>query len=250
MPTPDGARELLPLPDSGRRFSYTRKVRLGDTTPRGRLRLDAVARYLQDIANDDARDAGLTDAMWWILRRTKVVVDAPLSFDEKVELTTWCSGYGGRWAERRTELVGDKGGHLSAVALWVAVDSQTGAPRRIGDEFVETYDLAARGRKVRARLHHEQPPVDAARKSWAVRYVDLDVIGHVNNAVYWAAVEESMAEARSGGRVRASVEFASGIEARSSVELSVAPFGGGEAGWFMVDGTVAASYRWRPTGDA
>lgn len=237
----------MPLPDVGRRFEYNRKVRLGDTTPRGRLRLDSVARYLQDVANDDARDAYLTDAMWWILRRTKLVVDEPFSFDEKVELTTWCSGYGSRWAERRTELVGDAGGRVSAVALWVSVDSETGAPRRIGDEFVAAYEEASGGRKVRARLHHGDPPSTSSASPWAIRYVDLDVIGHVNNAVYWAAVEESMAEARSGGRVRASVEFRSGIPARSSVDLVRAPFEDGEAGWFVVGDDVAASYRWRPT---
>ncbi|MFM2113860.1 MAG: hypothetical protein RL643_818, partial [Actinomycetota bacterium] len=31
-------------------------MRLGDVTPKGRLRLDATARYLQDIATDDALD--------------------------------------------------------------------------------------------------------------------------------------------------------------------------------------------------
>ena len=46
------------LPESGRRFSVVRKVRLGDVTPKGRLRLDAVARYLQDIATDDSLDGG------------------------------------------------------------------------------------------------------------------------------------------------------------------------------------------------
>ena len=39
-------------------YQASRRVRLGDASPRGRLRLDACARYLQDIANDDSRDAG------------------------------------------------------------------------------------------------------------------------------------------------------------------------------------------------
>ena len=50
----------MPLPSAGRTFTGERIVRLGDVSPAGRLRLDAVARYLQDIATDDAVDAGST----------------------------------------------------------------------------------------------------------------------------------------------------------------------------------------------
>ena len=38
---------------TARRFSARRPIRLSDTDERGRLRLDAVARYLQDVAADD-----------------------------------------------------------------------------------------------------------------------------------------------------------------------------------------------------
>jgi acyl-ACP thioesterase len=187
----DGAAELLELPASGRRFSTQRKVRLGDVTPKGRLRLDAVARYLQDVANDDARDAAIPDAMWWILRRTMMQVSKPCAFDEVMTITTWCSG----------------------------VDSETGAPRRVDPTFHEMYDEAARGRKVRARSLHREPFGELSSRPWPVRYTDLDVVGHVNNAIYWTAVEESMAAHRSGGRVTADVEYRSGVDAHVAPTL-------------------------------
>ena len=65
---------MVPLPDVGRRFSPCRRVRLGDASPGGRLRLDAVARYLQDVANDDAEDAGLANPASWVVRRTTIEV--------------------------------------------------------------------------------------------------------------------------------------------------------------------------------
>ena len=37
-----------------------RRVRWGDADERGRLRLDSIARYLQDIGNDDTRDRSAT----------------------------------------------------------------------------------------------------------------------------------------------------------------------------------------------
>ena len=59
------AVELLPPNPVGRRFSAERTVRLGDVDSAGFVRLDAVTRYLQDVASDDALDAGLPNAMGW-----------------------------------------------------------------------------------------------------------------------------------------------------------------------------------------
>jgi len=244
----DGATELVEPPSSGRLFSSSRKVRLGDVTPKGRLRLDSLSRYLQDVANDDSRDADIPDAMWWILRRTRIVVSEPCAFDETVELTTWCSGTGSRWAERRTTAVGSNGGRIDAVAIWVAINSETGAPRRVDDGFDALYGEAAGGRRVRARSLHGDPDGEEVSTPWPIRYTDLDLIGHVNNAIYWCAVEESMASHRTGGRVVAEIEFRAGVDAHTQpVLLERATPDRQNLGWFVVDGAVVASYLWSAT---
>src|SRR5215831_9616535 len=46
-------------PGTGRIYSTRRIVRSTDVTPSGRLRLDALARYLQIVAEDDVADSGL-----------------------------------------------------------------------------------------------------------------------------------------------------------------------------------------------
>jgi hypothetical protein len=51
--------EMVGPPSAGRTFAGRRRVRLGDCSPGGRLRLDAAARYVQDLSDDDTRDAGL-----------------------------------------------------------------------------------------------------------------------------------------------------------------------------------------------
>jgi acyl-ACP thioesterase len=43
---------------------------------------------------------------------------------------------------------------------------------------------------VSARLRQGAPPAAAQRRPWRFRAGDLDLAGHVNNAVYWSAVEE------------------------------------------------------------
>ena len=172
-----------------------------------RLRLDAVARYLADVANDDASDVALPDAMYWIVRRTLMRVARPVAIHETVSVTTWCSGHGSRWAERRTQLVGDRGGLMDAVSVWVSVDGVTGQPKRLDDMFFDVWGEAAGDRIVGVRLRHPAPASHAG-KPWPIRYTDLDVVGHVNNAVYWTGVEEVMASVRAHGEVTAEMEFA------------------------------------------
>ena len=120
------SHEFVPLPAEGRRFVAERRVRLGDVTASGRLRLDALARYLQDVAGDDVRDAGIHAP--WVMRRLALELGQLPRFNDDVELITFCSGTGSRWAERRTILTVDGRVAADAVAIWVYVNPATGAP--------------------------------------------------------------------------------------------------------------------------
>jgi acyl-ACP thioesterase len=213
-----GGTDLVPPPTEGRRFTSSRRVRLGDASPAGRLRLDALVRYAQDIARDDSRDADLRDADAWVVRRTVVEVSRFPVYDEELRLTTWCSGVGPRWADRRTSVVGADGGLVEMVTLWVAVDPASGRPRVLGPDFAARYGLAARGRVVSARLHHGRPAADATGAAWPLRFTDFDVLGHVNNAAYWEPVEEVLATRRD---LRAPL-FAE-LEHQQAAELGAAP---------------------------
>ena len=94
------------------------------------------------------------------------------------------------WAERRTTVRGAAGGLAEALALWVHVDPGSGRPRPLSAPQVDVWGASAEGRRVRARLQHGDPQPDAAEHPWWFRATDLDVAGHVNNAAYWAVVEE------------------------------------------------------------
>src|SRR5207249_7076060 len=164
---------------------------LSDASPGGRLRLDGLARHVQDVSNDDTRDARLHDD-GWVVRRTTVEVRQFPVLGEQLELHTFCSGTGRRWAERRVAVTGAQGGAVDTVSLWVHIDVATGRPALLSPQFFELYGPAAAGRTVTARLHHPDPPpvTTATPRPWAVRFVDFDVMGHMNNAAYWCPVEE------------------------------------------------------------
>lgn len=229
--------------DTGRRYSTSRRVRLGDVTPSGRLRLDALARYLQDVAFDDGEDAGLTShpapegkrsTERWILRRLAIDVTSLPRFTDVIDLTTWCSGAGGRWAERRTSITGARA-TIEAAAIWVFVDER-GRPARLPPEFFEHWGTSAGDRKVSARLSHPDPPAGAPTRPWPLRATDFDVIGHVNNAAYWEAAEELLLV----GPGRWEIEFRDEVpRTTTDVELVV----DGTSLWWTTGGRVHASVR-------
>jgi acyl-ACP thioesterase len=184
--------ELVEPLAGGRLFSSTTVVRLGDVDPAGSLRLDALARLLQDVASDDWNDTGIGSEDVWVVRRTHVerVPGARWPrYLEPVELVTWCAGTGPAWAERRTDLRVAGAASLRTAALWVPTDHE-GRPRRMRESFFGAYGEAARARRVSSRI--ESAPVDpaATRRPWALRRADLDMVGHVNNAAAWEAVTE------------------------------------------------------------
>ncbi len=190
----EGPEALPEVPAIGRVFRGAQRVRLGDITPSGVLRLDAMARYLQDVANDDAYDSGISNPAEWVVRRTVIEVHRPAVLREDLELLTFCSGTGPCWAERRTSIRGNSGASVEAATLWVQIDAASGRPIRLDADFVQVYGPSAAGRTIKARHRLTDPvPPDAAVSSFPVRWSDLDVLGHVNNAVYWAMVEEAFA---------------------------------------------------------
>jgi acyl-ACP thioesterase len=184
--------ELVPPPRRGRVFERELLPGLADVTGSGRVRLDAIARWLQDVAYADLMDAGLAGRGAWVVRRARLRVDRFPRFNERATLRTFCSGWGPLVAERRTSIAGDAAA-VESVALWVHLDPASWRPARLGDEFLAAYGESANGRRVRSRLRHGTPPAGAPTQSWRFRIADLDIAGHVNNAAYLAPVEELFA---------------------------------------------------------
>lgn len=235
--------------ESSRHFAQRRRVYLGDTAPSGRLRLDAAARFLQDVAADDAAQARLPDEHGWVVRKMTLKVDGLPALYEDVELVTWCSGTASHWAERATTLSRARGGvAIEARAVWVYVSRSTGAPIPLPPEFFARYGEAS-GRKVSARLVHPPPRDGAALVPWPLRASDFDVLGHVNNAAYWEPVEEAVTRQQEGLRVRqAEIEFRGGIDPGDAPHVAIARDGDALWAWFLVRDDVRASVRVECTG--
>jgi len=191
----DIAFPLPPCPDESRAFHEHWPVRLGDTDGAERLRLDAVARYLQDIGYDHLQVVEEGDLHpGWIVRRTVIDVVRPIEFGDRVHLRRWPSALSNRWCNMRIQVRSESGGLIESEMFLIHVDIEAGRPARMSDRFMAPMLAATTQHRLRWRAAlQECTGVDAEPWSFPLRVTDVDRYGHVNNAVHWEAVEEAVA---------------------------------------------------------
>ena len=233
-------------PVAGRTFTAERRLRLSDRDRSGRARLDALARLLQDTAIDDVQETGwgVPDHLWFV-RRIRLDVLAPFVADERLELVTWCSGVVSIAAGRRWSVRGDRGGRAEVDSVWIHLGPDK-RPARIED--FEIYAAAAGGRIVSTKLELAPPCRPFDGQHWQLRSADVDAHGHVNNAVYWQAVEDRAAA--SGPDLaaphRALLEYREPVALADELELAARHDEEGLAIGFMVAGRARAVARVEP----
>jgi acyl-ACP thioesterase len=238
-------------PSDGRVFESSRRVRLADSGADGAVRLDGIARYLQDVATDDSDDAGFATGPGtgnvWVVRQTAMRLVGGARWPRlgaSIRLATWCGGLGRSWAIRRTDVSAPEGPAVETSALWIHLDDR-GRPARLDDRFLRTYADAAGGRSASTRVRAPgHPGPTAVRTPWDVRVADIDIIGHVNNAAVWAAMIQTTASGRVPDPVTtAEVVHHGSLEAADPVELWVEEAGRERLAWLLVSGEVRVSGR-------
>lgn len=209
------AATIEPLPDrmeGARFFEATYRVRTGDVDQEMRVRLDAVARYLQDVANDniEVTDFHATDP-FWIVRRTIIDVIRPISWPADVTAQRWCGALSTRWTNMRVRLTAEhetnrfnpeprEPGLIETEAFWINVNDQ-GMPSRLTDDAFEMLSSMTDVHRLRWKsMNPETAPAAAdvalPDREHVLRSTDFDPFKHLNNAAYLEAVEDELQDHR------------------------------------------------------
>ncbi|MFD3812667.1 acyl-[acyl-carrier-protein] thioesterase [Rhodococcus sp. NPDC058639] len=249
---PPWARPLAALPAEATPFRTERPVRTGDVDTSQRLRLDGVARYLQDIGIDnlEAVDAAHTDPLW-IVRRTVIDVHRPARFPQHLQLRRWCDALSTRWANVRVRLDDphddEDGPLIDTAGFWIDIGPTTGAPTRISDGLFEHMSRYAIDTRLRWRAWLPASPEGEITDSreFPLRVTDFDPFGHVNNAVYWHGVEELLASRPDlqSSPYRAVIEHLRPIGTDETLVLRAVDDRHGLTLWFTVDDRARAVAR-------
>jgi acyl-ACP thioesterase len=235
--------EIAAQTPGSRVFVQHRRPGLGDCAPSGRVRLDALAVWLQDVAYADVEDAGVVHQAVWVVRRARIKVNRFPRFGESFALSTFCTAMGRMWAERRTTVVrnGCDEPDVDAVFLWVHLDPVGRHPSPLTQDEIRIYGSAAAGRRVSARLRHPAPGRTERTFTWAFRATECDLAGHVNNAAYWHPLEEELLNGAEPERIDVEIEYRTPAQPGTKTVVV-------ERNWRWIvgeDGDVHASLRLR-----
>jgi acyl-ACP thioesterase len=193
------AKVLMPVPDPHPDvFDREWPLRVADIDRESRLRLDAAARHIQDIGQDQLREMGFEDTHpLWIVRRTMVDLTRPIEFGDMLRLRRWCSGTSNRWCEMRVRLDGKRGrGLVESEAFWININRETQMPSRISDDFLAGLRRTTNIDRLRWQAYLKPGSRDDATEihEYPLRFTDIDLFDHMNNSVYWTVVEDYLSD--------------------------------------------------------
>jgi len=223
VPTTDADLPLRALPESGYVYRTSWPVTTSDIDEHLHLRLDSVARYIQEVGAQNLVDTGEAETHpHWIVNRTVIDVISPIELGSDINFSRWCSALSTRWCTMRVDLVGSEGGRIETEGFWIAINKDTLTPLRVSDTLIEKFASTTDEHRLKWRRWLADPlGADATVTPFALRRTDIDIFQHVTNAAYWHAIHEVMAAHRdiATAPYRAVVEYRRPIKFGEPVTL-------------------------------
>ncbi|MGO9154064.1 acyl-[acyl-carrier-protein] thioesterase [Mycobacterium sp.] len=217
---------LSDLPDSGYVFRTGWKLFTSDIDDQRRVRLDGIARYIQEVGAEHLVDAEYAEIHpHWIVQRTVIDVIEPLDWPNDITFRRWCSGISSRWCSMRVRLDGSTGGRIETEGFWINMNKDTLTPSRMAEGFFNRLATTTENHRLKWRPWLTRPLEAAATATpFALRHTDGDHFEHVNNTVYWQGVHEVLAHAPDLAQLseppyRAVVEYRKPIKLDESITI-------------------------------
>ena len=174
-------------------YSLKHKVTYSEISADKHISIAQAVRYFQDTSTFQSEAVGDTieelekKQCAWLLSAWQLEVNRYPVFGEELTISTWPYDSKGILAYRNFEMKDADGNSIiRANSIWFYFDSQTGMPRKILPEYVESYGdgeklpMNYKGRKVILPKNVEGKKMD----HFPVKKSDLDTNGHVNNSKY------------------------------------------------------------------
>jgi len=176
------------------KYTETKILKTYQTDRHGNIRPVMLMNELQAIADTHAEILGrgrqfcVANNIAWVVTHYLIEIIEPLREGEKLEFSTWPSKHDGLKAARDFEIKGADGRLMvRATSQWIMIDLETRRPMRLGDKLPHDWPATA---ERALDLPFEKFPdfTPETQNEFAIRYDDIDVNQHVNNAVYalWA----------------------------------------------------------------
>jgi acyl-CoA thioesterase FadM len=187
-----------------RHFFHSYEVRFDECNIYGFMTPAAALGYLQDVAERDAKSGNLLDDKgYWIARRTTADFFTPVPVRATLEAETFAAGFSKVTAHRNYELRIITGQEpagvrpepaLKARTIWVYLDER-GRPARLSPIWKEVWLPEGSPPLPEETPWPAFPDRPAFKTKAPVRFSDLDVQAHMNNAAYVELLDNAAWEA-------------------------------------------------------
>jgi len=243
---------LVELPASGYVYETGWRLTTSDIDEHMRLRLDGVARYIQEAGAEHLADAELAEVHpHWIVLRTVIDVLKPIELPSEITFRRWCAALSTRWCNMRVQLDGADGGRIETEGFWLCVNKDTLTPSRLSDDCIGRFGTTTDNHRLKWRPWLTEPVADGTdvgaedvvETPFPLRRTDIDAFEHVNNTIYWHGVHEILGQVPDieSGPHRAVLEYRSPIKFGEAVTIRSARLGDTVRMQFVVGEDVRAA---------
>lgn len=168
----------------------------------GHLNNTNYIRFMQESALSASAEVGWDVARYqaighqWLIRETEIQFLQQLTYGDTAVVTTWADDFRRVRSRRVYEFrrLGSDALIARGVTDWVYTDMKTGLPALIPEAIIRAYcpegtpEVAARRAKFPPA---PPPPAGVFRLRKRVEFRDVDIVGHLNNAAYFAFIEDA-----------------------------------------------------------
>jgi medium-chain acyl-[acyl-carrier-protein] hydrolase len=168
---------------------------------RGMMPLPTLAKFMQETAYNHANhldfgyDQLKQQGLFWVLSRLLVTINKYPRWGDKIRVRTWPSGIDGLLAYRDFMVLDGQGNPIGAAgSAWLMLDSEKHRPQR--PELLKERNGLFPTEQALDRRPAKIPTLTGptAGPPFPVRYSDLDLYDHVNNAKYMQWILDSYPE--------------------------------------------------------
>lgn len=183
------------------KYEFGGKVRYSEIDEQGRLSLNGLVNYFQDVSTFQSEYLGIgieylkEKNAAWILSSWQIVIDHMPKLYTDVTAQTWAYEFNRFYGNRNFTLL-DENGQMAAWAnsVWVLFDMEKGRPLKVFPELMGKYELSEKLEMDYAPRKIAVPEEGEEQEAFRIGKHHLDTNHHVNNGQYISMALEYLPE--------------------------------------------------------
>ena len=182
-------------------YKTENSIRYSECGIDNKIKLASIINYFQDCTTENSEKLGVGHAYLkerkraWILNSWQVEIVRRPEVGERIEISTWATGFKGVLGPRDFYMSTENGEELArAHSLWVYLDTEIGRPVKPTEEEIAVYEVSEpiSMETVSRKISMPQEAIEV--DTYPVHKYHIDTNYHVNNSKYIELACEALPE--------------------------------------------------------